>query len=189
MNEQPKPQEGPIEEEIIAYLEELRLAEDLQAAGEQEAVVLAIEELRAGKFALALNILEIEHADISNSEDSVKQEKAERLKQYIDFLYTHDSEHQDFNKHHPEMREGEVLYTNLNEERDRGENVDNWSQIPYASKRMGEKAYSRKGTPLADYKPVFVQRKDLEDAGVDPDNFFTWSELAKDAYRKLDKES
>lgn len=74
----------------------------------------------------------------------------------------------DFNKTHPELRNGEVFITNASEE------DDGWDSIGWKTKRKGEFSYDIHGKPLGyrwpDSFPVFALRKELEEAGIDTSN-------------------
>lgn len=63
------------------------------------------------------------------------------------------------NKNHPELREGEVFLTN----------ALSLSGIGWKTKRSGYVAYDIYGKPIHGMFPVFVQRKELEKAGINPD--------------------
>jgi hypothetical protein len=68
-----------------------------------------------------------------------------------------------FNKNHPECRAGEVFLTNTDDK--------DWDDIGWKSKRRGQVAYDRSGLPVltsGSFFPVFVQRDELEEAGIDP---------------------
>lgn len=76
-------------------------------------------------------------------------------------------------KDHPELREGEVFLTNIEsplrsrEERTIG--TARFHEIIYQTKRLGEVAYTTSGQVLKGNSPVFVQRQELLEAGIDPD--------------------
>ncbi|MDO8523588.1 MAG: hypothetical protein Q7S12_04925 [bacterium] len=70
------------------------------------------------------------------------------------------------NKNHPELRAGEVFITNADE------------SIPdhlltertgWKTARPGKAAYDSDGKILIGKRPIFIQRTELEDLGVDPD--------------------
>jgi hypothetical protein len=60
-----------------------------------------------------------------------------------------------YNKTHPELRDGEMFLTNCVEE--------TYDPIGWNTKRMGAVAYTTGGVPLPKYRPVFVQRKEYEE--------------------------
>ncbi|OGI27590.1 MAG: hypothetical protein A2359_04665 [Candidatus Moranbacteria bacterium RIFOXYB1_FULL_43_19] len=71
----------------------------------------------------------------------------------------------DFHKNHPELRAEEIFIGNFTA-REVGE-------IRWKTKRMGEKALNRDGVPISNLGwqggyPVFVQKSELMEAGVDP---------------------
>lgn len=68
-------------------------------------------------------------------------------------------------KNHPELLEGEVWITNAQEA--------DWNSIGWKTKRAGTTAYDKSGcaiTTWGRFFPVFVQRSELEQAGIDPDS-------------------
>lgn len=78
----------------------------------------------------------------------------------------------DFNKTHPELRKGEVFLTNASERDalDSEDRVSSWDSIGWKTKRKGEFSYDIHGKPLGYHWPnsfpVFVRRKELEEAGI-----------------------
>lgn len=72
---------------------------------------------------------------------------------------------QNFNVNHPELREGEVRLTNMIPDRIIDGQTD-WEAIGHKTKRTGNVAYSLKGEPIEEYKPVFVQKSELDEAGI-----------------------
>ena len=60
---------------------------------------------------------------------------------------------------HPEIRSGEVLFTNANS--------DNFETMPYLSKRKGEKAYDGEGNILIKdgWLPVFITEEEVKNSG------------------------
>ena len=62
-----------------------------------------------------------------------------------------------FNDRHPELRAGEVWLANVATD---GDLV--FGNLPYQTKRLGEKAYSSSGMEIADGRPVFVQKEELK---------------------------
>lgn len=77
-------------------------------------------------------------------------------------------------KNHPELRTGEVFLTNASD--NPGGHPDDprsdWEVIGWQTKRRGNVAYNRKGKPIRDMFPIFVQRQELKKAGVDPNALF-----------------
>ena len=65
---------------------------------------------------------------------------------------------------HPETRDGEVFFCNSDDQTFQG--------IGYKTKRAGNTAYDIHGKIVPEIFPVFVQRQELETAGVNPDNPF-----------------
>lgn len=74
----------------------------------------------------------------------------------------------DYRKNHPEMQEGEVLITNSDDE--------GYGCVGWKSKRKGKVTYDTSNKPLGhrwpDSFPVFAQRDELEEHGVDPDKIW-----------------
>jgi hypothetical protein len=66
-------------------------------------------------------------------------------------------EKRNYNKTHPELREGEMLLTNCS--------LDNYDydRIGWNTKRRGRHAYTIDGKPFTGYIPVFVQIKEYEE--------------------------
>ena len=65
------------------------------------------------------------------------------------------------NAKHPELQDGEVFLTNAD--------AEGWRTIGWRTKRQGNVAYDRDGSPvrsLEPFFPVFVQEKELADAGI-----------------------
>lgn len=60
-----------------------------------------------------------------------------------------------YNETHPELRKGEMFLTNGV--------LETYVQIGWKTKRRGRRAYSKKGEPLLEYRPVFVQRSEYEE--------------------------
>ena len=61
---------------------------------------------------------------------------------------------------HPELQDGEIWLTNATREQ--------LDDIGWRTKRMGKQAYDRQGHPIWDGEtyPVFVQKTELDEAGV-----------------------
>ena len=59
-------------------------------------------------------------------------------------------------KIHPERLDGEVWMGNVT--------LDSYQKIGWASKRLGNKAYSRAGSIASNLRPVFVQASEIEAA-------------------------
>ena len=59
---------------------------------------------------------------------------------------------------HPELRGGEVFLTNMTSE--------NFHRIEWKTKRAGAQAYDIKNRPFKGLFPVFVQKSELDAAGV-----------------------
>ncbi|MEK7100248.1 MAG: hypothetical protein AAB872_00375 [Patescibacteria group bacterium] len=79
-----------------------------------------------------------------------------------------------FNKNHPEKRNGEVFLTNVGDH-DREFlflEDDNYQRIGWKTKRKGSVAYDVNGKEVYGMKPVFVQRSELEKAGINPGNLW-----------------
>lgn len=91
-----------------------------------------------------------------------------------------------FNVNHPETMEGEVFLTNVGENRDFGMSLslhdDGFAQIGWKTKRCGSIAYDIYGKPVSGMKPVFVQRDELKNGGIDPDNLFSDSQEKKKTF-------
>ena len=79
-----------------------------------------------------------------------------------------------FNKSHPEIREGEVFLTNTDAESSPFYNFDDegYHRIGWKTKRRGVIAYDIEGNVVDYLVPVFVQRDELINAGIDPDHLF-----------------
>lgn len=77
----------------------------------------------------------------------------------------------DFNKTHPELREGEVFIANIFPDRKSigDDNRTDVECIGWKSKRVGKKAYDINGQHMEDTLPVFAQRSELQKAGVNTD--------------------
>lgn len=77
-------------------------------------------------------------------------------------------------KNHPEMREDEVFIANIFcNDIGQYSNLDRgiaWNSIGWRTKRMGSVAYDPRGDIIPGSRPVFVQRAELQEAGIDPDN-------------------
>jgi hypothetical protein len=83
--------------------------------------------------------------------------------------------------HHPELLEGEVFFTNTDQA------LANFELSKWKSARKGTVAYNIEGNIVPDSVPVFIQRSELEEAGIDPDDPFgfrlsraRWEQLKKD---------
>lgn len=69
-----------------------------------------------------------------------------------------------FNETHPELYDGEIFLGNFK--------TKDFFQCGWKTKRMGKIAYCKDGKPLgaasgaSGYYPVFVQKKELDNAGV-----------------------
>lgn len=75
------------------------------------------------------------------------------------------------NEVHPEMREGEVFFTNVGEyDALRSYEDDDFNHIGWKSKRKGSVAFDIDGKPVNYMNPVFVMRDELILAGINPDN-------------------
>ena len=70
---------------------------------------------------------------------------------------------------HPEARPSEVWLTNIGMEEDiyggKGYDYEDFDDIGWKTKRIGERAYDINGN-LIDAYPVFVERCELEQAGI-----------------------
>lgn len=70
-----------------------------------------------------------------------------------------------FNRNHPETREGEVFITNTDH--------SDYNHIGWTTKRAGDVAYDIYGKPIGrgwpGSFPVFAQKSELEEAGIDPE--------------------
>ena len=64
----------------------------------------------------------------------------------------------DFNKTHPELKEGEVFLTNGT--------VSDFHKIRCESKRLGGQAYSKQGNIVEGLRPVFKKKGDKHDFNV-----------------------
>jgi|GEM_PF-3678683 len=69
---------------------------------------------------------------------------------------------EDFNRHHPELQEGEIFLGNFYQ------GDASFDHIKWKTKRAGSEAYTKDGESLLDYSPVFVQRSEVEKAGIKP---------------------
>jgi hypothetical protein len=67
-------------------------------------------------------------------------------------------EEKNFNRNHPELREGEVWLTNIW--------TDDQVRIGHATKRVGVTAYDIYGQAVQGMLPVFVQKTELEEKGI-----------------------
>jgi hypothetical protein len=70
-----------------------------------------------------------------------------------------------FNRSHPEIRTGEVWLTNVKPGRVL-ENREDWESIGHKTKRLGIVAYALNGQVAENYKPVFVQKSELDAKGI-----------------------
>lgn len=78
----------------------------------------------------------------------------------------------DFNRHHPELRKGEVFISNISLSTPPicpdfvgyTDNRSEWECIELKTKRMGDVAYDVYSTPLrgTDLRPVFAKRAELQ---------------------------
>lgn len=78
------------------------------------------------------------------------------------------------NKAHPELNDGEVWLTNAADD-DRDFTLDHrssWESIEWKTKRRGGIAYTTDDKPIKGMFPVFVQKKELIEAGIDPDKLW-----------------
>lgn len=101
-----------------------------------------------------------------------------------------------FDDGHPEIREGEIFLTNekpsLTERRpllyDFSSTV--WGRN-WKSRRIGTRAYDRQGNEITreGYRPVFVQRTELEAEGINPDTIDSWQEIINSAIDILKKKA
>ena len=103
-----------------------------------------------------------------------------------------------FNKNHPELMEGEVFLTNISDievvldmesgrynftggkvtQQDKLNGIlKNFEMIGWRTKRLGNIGYDIYGNIYESGMPVFVQRSELEAAGIDPDNIFEGADL------------
>ena len=71
-------------------------------------------------------------------------------------------EEEDFNKHHPELKEGEVFVTNCADE-------EVFNHLVWKTKRRGLVVYGRDGKREIGGFPVFAKKSEAEGAGVNPD--------------------
>ncbi len=69
-----------------------------------------------------------------------------------------DVEHNDFNKTHPELLDGEVFWLNTI--------GTQFADIEWKTKREGKQSYAVNGLALKGCNPVFVQKQELLDAGL-----------------------
>ena len=95
------------------------------------------------------------------------------------------SEVANFNRTHPEIKRGEIFYANVRKGKtycemrmvERGPETgtfypkfkrvktnswDDFNELPFKTKRFGEKAYKSDGKLVRGARPVFVKRKELE---------------------------
>ena len=85
-----------------------------------------------------------------------------------------------FNKNHPELERGEMFLTNISlsktyyywmpeywmpEPRAR---MNEWTAIGWSTKRLGNFAYDIRGNIIPELRPVFVQEREIQKAGVLP---------------------
>lgn len=63
----------------------------------------------------------------------------------------------DFNKNHPELHSDEMHIMNHDPA-----GMVNFSNLPYATKRLGEVAYDMLGNRLEALKPIFVKKSEFE---------------------------
>ena len=68
------------------------------------------------------------------------------------------------NKTHPELLPGEIFFCNLNCARGFQRM---WEEISWQTKRRGITGYDMNGEIIPGAEPVFVQRSEMEAAGVD----------------------
>ena len=82
-----------------------------------------------------------------------------------------------FNKSHPELKEGEVFIGNISlgyhphldiVDPDWSDYRTDWEVIGWKTKRRGNVAYDIYGKPINGMCPVFAQKSELEEAGVNP---------------------
>jgi hypothetical protein len=82
---------------------------------------------------------------------------------------------QNFNYHHPELKNGEVFLCNVDDPGDPGVHdplecftID---LIGWKTKRGGDTAYTATGKVISGNRPVFVQRSEIIEAGLNPNKF------------------
>ncbi|MDO8560786.1 MAG: hypothetical protein Q7R91_01055 [bacterium] len=79
-------------------------------------------------------------------------------------------------KNHPELQDGEVFLTNASDDdwdRISDDPHSSWESIGWKTKRMGNVAYDIiEGKPVPGMFPVFVQKRELMEAGIDTDTLW-----------------
>jgi len=78
-----------------------------------------------------------------------------------------------FKDKHPELREGEIFLGNF------WKRNNAWKPIRWASKRKGNIAYDIYGDAMKESFPVFISRKEFEDAGFVPEGEFSMTDYGK----------
>ncbi|MEK7082586.1 MAG: hypothetical protein AAB972_00320 [Patescibacteria group bacterium] len=69
-------------------------------------------------------------------------------------------------KNHPELQDGEVFLTNASYRR------SSWESIGWRTKRKGVIAYDIYGKQINGMFPVFVQKEELINGGINPDTLW-----------------
>jgi hypothetical protein len=82
---------------------------------------------------------------------------------------------------HPETLDGEVFMFNGTDE--------DFRDAAWRTQRLGQQAYDIWGNPIRNKRPVFVQRTEVEAAGVDPDQFEKNRERYREERRAIDTAS
>jgi hypothetical protein len=83
------------------------------------------------------------------------------------------------NKNHPELLVGEVFLTNIEDDeflyfnsRMGVDSRSSWEKIGWRTKRRGMTAYDTDGNPINGMLPVFVEREELINGGINPDTLW-----------------
>ena len=80
-----------------------------------------------------------------------------------------------FNRNHPELRDGEVFITNAFHDSN-GRFPDDprrdWEAVGWKSKRAGAVAYTTSGKRIRGMFPIFAKRSELLKAGINPDDLW-----------------
>jgi hypothetical protein len=82
---------------------------------------------------------------------------------------------------HPETLDGEVFMFNATDE--------GYQNSVWRTRRMGHQAYDMWGAKIRNVHPVFVKRTEIEEAGLDPDQFEKNRERYREECRDINRAS
>jgi hypothetical protein len=86
-------------------------------------------------------------------------------------------------KIHPEAQEGEIFFFNVSANLPGMSGLDlddTFQSMNWKTKRLGEVAYDISGNYLRHSRPVFVQRSEVIERGMNPDNL-GWSHTDRES--------